>query len=356
MALGQKSSRGPLTDLRRVSARLNELAEEYGLRVDPKAVVWQLAVGEGQRVEILKALYRDDSLLVLDEPTAVLTPKEVDDLFVVLRRLAAEPRPPRSAAGEAAMVVKGLVVPGDRGDVAVRGVDLEVRAGEIVGIAGVSGNGQRELAEAIAGLRRPSAGSISVGGSELVTGHPAEARAAGLSYVPEGRMRDGVVPEFAVEENLLLTESDTSAYSRFGFLRRGVIRQHCTEVVSGFTVRTPGLDTPVRNLSGGNIQKLIMARELSGEPKVLLVAQPTRGIDVGASQYIHLRLRAQREAGTAVLIISEDLDEVMSVSDRVVVMYEGRIAGSADPSASTREAIGLLMAGVSGGGDGDERP
>jgi general nucleoside transport system ATP-binding protein len=401
VALGLKSSRGPLTDLAKVSTRLEALAERHGLQVDPRALIWQLSVGERQRVEILKALYRDARLLVLDEPTAVLTPGEVDDLFEVLRQLAInghglvfishkvnevlelsdritvlragravgtlsrqdasrarlvemmvgrdlapDVRPGAAAGGERRLVVSGLKVTGDRGQESVRGVDLEVGAGEIVGIAGVSGNGQRELAETIAGIRAPSSGSIRLGGTEVAGAPPAQIREAGLAYVPEERMRDGVVPDFTVAENLLLVDNDKRAFSRYGFLRARAIRQHCQELVDAFDIKTPGLNTPTRNLSGGNIQKLIMARELSGEPRVLLVAQPTRGIDIGAAQYIHARLVEQRDAGTAVLIISEDLDEVMSLSDRIVVMYEGRIIGTADPRTSTREAIGLMMAGV----------
>ena len=401
VALGLKSSRGPLTDLGKVSTRLEELAESYGLHVDPRAIIWQLSVGERQRVEILKALYRDVNLLVLDEPTAVLTPQEVDDLFRVLRQLAengrglvfishkvnevlelsdritvlragrlvgtlsredasqsrlvemmvghelsSDVRPAVAAGGQSRLVVRDLKVKGDRGQEAVRGLDLEVDAGEIVGIAGVSGNGQREFAETVAGIRSPTSGSILLGGTEVAGDTPAEVRAAGLAYVPEERMRDGIVPDFTVAENLMLVDNNKRSYSRLGFLRARAIKRHCQELVEAFDVRTPSLDTPARNLSGGNIQKLIMARELSGKPSLLLVAQPTRGIDVSAAQYIHRRLVEQRDAGTAVLIISEDLDEVMSISDRILVMYEGRIIGSADPRTTTREAVGLMMAGV----------
>ena len=433
VALGLPSSRGPLTDPDRVSARIRQLSEAYHLRVDPEAVVWQLSVGERQRVEIVKALYRNVSLLILDEPTAVLTPQEVDDLFAVLRRMAADgkglvfishkvnevlglsdritvlragrnvgtmpvaeasrdrlvqmmvghalkaPEPsvtgaigegpapgrPHVAAAPAAtagtvsgdavpssqgrLSVRDLRVKGDRGVEAVRGITLEVHAGEIVGIAGVSGNGQRELAETISGLRRPTSGSILLEGTELAGGTPARGRAAGLGYVPEERMRDGVVADFSVAENLILVDSRGPAFSRFGFLRSAQIRRRCEALVAAFDIRTPGLDTPVRNLSGGNIQKLIMARELSRGPRVLLVAQPTRGIDVAAAQYIHARLREQRRQGTAVLIVSEDLDEVMSLADRVLVMYEGAIIGEADPRTSTRAEIGLMMAGVQPG-------
>jgi len=401
VSLGLKSARGPLKDLRRVSARVEELSEAYGLDVKPSALVWQLSVGERQRVEIIKALYRQSRLLVLDEPTAVLTPGEVEDLFRVLskmasegtglvfishkirevlalcdritvlragrnvatvaasevtdrqlaemmvgRQLAPEAATAQEGPGEARLRVRDLVVRGDRGTESVRGVSLEVRAGEIVGIAGVSGNGQRELGEAIACLRSPSRGSVQIDGTELAGKKPAVARRAGLGYVPEERMRDGVVGDFSVAENLMLVDSDKPAFVRFGILRRAAARSRAAQLVSSFDVRTPGLDTPVRNLSGGNIQKLILARELSGEPRVLLVAQPTRGIDVSAARYIHDRLREEASNGSAVLVVSEDLDEVLSISHRVLVMYEGALIGEVDPRTANREAIGLMMAGV----------
>jgi|CZKT01.1.fsa_nt_gi ABC-type uncharacterized transport system ATPase subunit len=401
VALGLRSSRGPLTDLGRVSARIRELSEAYGLKVDPGAYIWQLSVGERQRVEIIKALYRDISLLVLDEPTAVLTPKEVRDLFAVLTRLVRNGLslvfishkvsevlelsdritvlrggrkidtirgadatmseladmmvghqvppigvPPAAQQGPVALAVSDLRVTGDRGAEAVRGLSLRVHSGEIVGIAGVSGNGQRELAEAIAGLRQPVSGRVQIGGTDLTGRHPRTVRKAGLAYVPEERMRDAVIADFTVAENLILIASADPAYGRRGFLRNRAISRHCRQLVAEFDVRTPGLDTPARNLSGGNIQKLVMARELSGSPKALLVAQPTRGIDVSASNYIHQRLISQRASGTAVLVISEDLDEVMTISDRILVIYEGAIISEADPRTTSREAIGLMMAGV----------
>ena len=401
VALGTRSTRGPLTGLEAVSARIVELSERYGLKVDPRAIIWQLSVGERQRVEIIKALYRDVELLILDEPTAVLTPTEVADLFSVLRQMAkdgrglvfishkvhevldlsdritvlrsghvvgtlpaaeasrerlvemmvghqvaAEEHPPAAVVGSPRLVVKDLRVESDRGGDAVRGVSFEVGSGELVGIAGVAGNGQRELAEAIAGLRVPASGSIRLNDRELAGHGPAAIRSAGLGYVPEERMRDGVVADFSIAENLLLVDYGSSTYSQLGFLRTRAIRRHCQELVDAFNVKTPNLETPARSLSGGNIQKLIMARELSARPEVLLVAQPTRGIDVAASLYIHQRLVAQRDSGTATIIISEDLDEIMTLSDRILVMYEGTIIGSADPRTASREEIGMLMAGV----------
>jgi len=405
VSLGLKSKRGPLKDMRRVSARIEELSSLYGLEVKPSALVWQLSVGERQRVEIIKALYRESRLLVLDEPTAVLTPREVDDLFRVLkkmaaegcglifishkirevlalsdritvlragkkiatvqasevtgeqlaemmvgRRIGAEGESSGATSGEVRLKVRDLVVRGDRGTEAVRGVSLEVRAGEIVGIAGVSGNGQRELGEAISGLRAPQRGSVQVDGVELAGKNASVARGAGLGYVPEERMRDGVIGDFSVAENLMLVDSDKQACVRFGFLRRGAVRARAKQLVETFDVRTPGIDTPTRNLSGGNIQKLILARELSGEPKVLLIAQPTRGIDIAAARYIHDRVREEARKGIAVVIVSEDLDEVMSISHRTLVMYEGALIGEVDPRTTTREAIGLMMAGVSPSG------
>jgi len=401
VSLGLKSTRGPLKDLRRVSDRIEDLSSAYGLEVNPSALVWQLSVGERQRVEIMKALYRESRLLVLDEPTAVLTPREVEDLFRVLRQMAADGRglifishkirevfalsdritvlragrkvatvspsevtadqlaemmvgrqigaeaaPSGANRGEVRLSVRDLVVRGDRGTESVRGLSLDLHAGEIVGIAGVSGNGQRELGEAIACLRAPLRGSVQIDGVEVAGKKAASARRAGLGYVPEERMRDGVIADFSVAENLMLVGSEKPAFVHLGFLRRSSLRSHAKELVSAFDVRTPGIDTPVRNLSGGNIQKLILARELSGNPKVLLIAQPTRGVDIAAARYIHERLFEQAGNGIAVLVISEDLDEVISISDRILVMYEGTIIGEVGPRTTTREAIGLMMAGV----------
>ena len=250
--------------------------------------------------------------------------------------------------GPAGLAVSDLRVNGDRGAEAVRGLSLRVHAGEIVGVAGVSGNGQRELAEAIAGLRQPLSGLVEIAGADVTGKPPRAVREAGLAYVPEERMRDALIGEFTVAENLILAASADPAYARLGFLRSRAIRRHCRQLVAEFDVRTPGLDTPARNLSGGNIQKLLMARELSGSPKVLLVAQPTRGIDVSASAYIHRRLIGQRDVGTALLVISEDLDELMAISDRILVIYEGAVISEVDPRATSREAIGLMMAGGRG--------
>ncbi len=404
VALGLRSRRRPLTDLAAVAERIRELSEMYGLRVDPDAVIWQLAVGERQRVEVLKALYREAAVLVMDEPTAVLTPQEVDELIVVLRRMADDGRglvfishklhevmavsdritvlrdgrvtgetaPARTSRAELARMMVGrpvqmvpdrpdvqlgdpllevndLHVEGDRGEDAVAGITFGVHAGEILGLAGVSGNGQPELAQAIAGLRPPREGTVLINGRDVTGRHPRQVRQAGLSYVPEERMRDGIVGGFSVAENLMLLNHNSAEFSRRGFLRLGATREHCRELVERFAVKTPGLDVPTSNLSGGNIQKLILARELSSSPKVIVASQPTRGVDIGAGEYIHSQLVAQKAAGCATLLISEDLDEVLGLSDRIGVIYEGRLMGILDRADATVERLGLWMAGVEHG-------
>ncbi len=399
-ALGLRSSREPLLDLDRVADRVQELAEAYGLRVDPRAYVWQLSVGEQQRVEIMKALYRGAGLIILDEPTAVLTPQEVHDLFATLRRMVGEghallfishklhevmdisdrvtvlrdgraigtcqtsevtrnelvkmmvgrelkePEPRAKKPGPSLLSVEGLKAMGDRGSEALHGVHLEIHAGEILGLAGVSGNGQRELAECLAGMRKPTAGAVKVRQQDITQFSLNQRIAAGLAYIPEERMRDGAIREFSVEENLFLHDHAAPQFSHGVFLDFSGMRAHATDLVRDYAVKTPGLDTPLKNLSGGNIQKLILARELSRQPEVLIAAQPTRGVDIGATEYIHQRLLAQREAGTAILLISEDLDEILALSDRIAVMYEGSIMGVVPRQSAEAEKIGLLMAGV----------
>ncbi|HEX8993337.1 MAG TPA: ABC transporter ATP-binding protein [Anaerolineales bacterium] len=401
VALGLPSSRGLLLDLDKVIIRIQELSEAYGLKADPRAYVWQLSVGEQQRVEIIKALYRGAGLIILDEPTAVLTPQEVNDLFGTLKRMVQEghslvlishklhevmaisdrvtvlrdgvvigtrrtpevthaelvrmmvgrelkelePRPLKPGAVH--LTIAGLKTMGDRGAEALHGVDLQIHAGEILGLAGVSGNGQRELAECLAGMRKATGGKVSIGEEEITDCNLNQRVAAGMAYIPEERMRDGAIREFSVEENLYLHDHSSPQYTRGIFLDFAKMASHAAGVVNEFTVKTPSLGTPLKNLSGGNIQKLILARELSRRPDVLIAAQPTRGVDIGASEYIHQRLLAQREAGTAILLISEDLDEVCSLSDRIAIMYEGKIMGVVGRGQATIEQMGLMMAGIS---------
>ena len=399
VALGRPSTRGLRLDLDVVSERIRGLSEGYRLKVDPDAPVWQLSVGEQQRVEIIKALDLGASLIILDEPTAVLTPQEVDDLFDTLKRMVAEGHSllfishklhevlavsdrvtvlrdgvtvgtRRTAEttrdelvhlmvgrelrkyehrgechGEPGLAVHGLHVTGDRGEEVVRGVDLTVRCGEILGLAGVSGNGQRELAEALAGMREATAGTVEVRGEELSGADLNTRVAAGLSFIPEERMRDGAIGDFTVQENVFLRDHGSKRFRRWLFLRFPEMARHAQRLVADFAVKTPNLETPLKNLSGGNIQKLILARELSREPKVLIAAQPTRGVDIGATEYIHRTLLAQREAGTAILLISEDLDEIQTLADRIAVIYNGAIVGIVDRAEADAQAIGVLMAG-----------
>ena len=402
VAMGLKSGRGPLTDLAAVAGGIAEISDQYGLAVEPNVEIWKLSVGERQRVEIIKALYRKAELLVLDEPTAVLTPQEVDELFVILndmrengkglvfishklhevmalsdritvlrngkvtgattpaetdrsqlasmmvgREVKLAPDKPPAHVGEPRLTLKNLSVDGDRGAVAVDGVDLEVMAGEILGIAGVSGNGQRELAEAIAGLRSTNAGSqIAIDGNSLDGLNTRRRRDAGLAYVPEERMKDGAIGEFTVSENLMLVDHASKDFSSRGLFRFGEIETHCEQLVSDYAVKTPSLETPVSSLSGGNIQKVILARELANEPVVLIACQPTRGVDIGAAEYIHSRLVDARERGMATLVISEDLDEVIGLADRIAVMFDGQIMDIVETADATKRQLGLLMAGV----------
>lgn len=395
LALGERR-----LNLSTISKRIIELSTQYGLKVDPAAYVWQLSVGEQQRVEIIKALYREARVLILDEPTAVLTPKEVSDLFKVLNRMKENGRgivfishklyevleisdritvlrdgrvvgstTPAEATRESLvsmmvgrevslqverppqeitnvrLKVENLSAQNDRGSRALNNISFEVRAGEILGLAGVSGNGQRELAEVISGLRGATSGRVLIDQNDI-TALPVSARiAAGLAYVPEERMKDGAIRTFSVQDNAILQTHDKAPASSRGILNFRAIRQSTQGLIDSFNVKTPNQQTQLRNLSGGNIQKLILARELSRSPGVLIAAQPTRGVDIGATMYIHKRLIEQRAQGTATLLISEDLDEVIALSDRIAVIYEGEIRGIVPHGEATPDTLGLLMAG-----------
>ncbi len=383
-----------------IERRVAELAHRYGLAVDPKARIWQLSVGEQQRVEILKALYRDATILILDEPTAVLTPQEAEALFETLRAMAAEERTVifishklhevmavadritvlrdgRSIAtvsasdvtrhelaalmvgrdvdigrrreaesiGEVVLDVRGLTARGDRGVEALRDVSLTVRAGEVVGVAGVAGNGQRELAEAITGLRPITGGSVEVAGRRLQAGDPRSAIEAGVAHVPEDRLHTGVAPSLSIASNVVLKSYRGGGVTRGPFLLLRRIRERAVELIRRYDVRTTGPRVPAGVLSGGNLQKVVLGREFSGRPKALVVAAPTRGLDVGAIETVHGYLRDAAADGVAVLLLSEDLDEVQTLADRIVVMYEGAIVGETDRTATVDE-LGLLMAGV----------
>ena len=376
------------------------LSERYRLRVDPGRPVWQLSVGEQQRVEILKNLYRGADVLILDEPTAVLTPQEALGLFESLRQMAAtgrgvvfithkldevmavadrvtvlrrghnvatvaregtserelarmmighelaEPSPGEAAApGEAVLVLAGLEADDDRGLPGLRGIDLEVRAGEIVGIAGVAGNGQRELAETLVGLRPVQRGTITFRAQDVTSASVARRIAAGIGYCPEDRLRHGVAPSLSVSENLISKRYRSLAVGGRFLLRRREPRRAAAELAERFDIRGADLDAPAASLSGGNVQKLVLARELSADPALLVAVQPTRGLDVGAAGFIRRLLREQRARGRAVLVIGEDLDELLEICDRIAVIYEGKINGMFAAREADEERIGLLMAG-----------
>jgi simple sugar transport system ATP-binding protein len=389
---------------RRIERRVAELGQRYRIAVDPRARVWQLSLGEQQRVEILKSLYREARILILDEPTAVLTPQEADSLFETLRVMAAEGRTiifishklhevkavadrvtvlrdgktvdtvdtagatPRSLAalmvgrevslaervgrevaiGAPVLQTAGLRAADDRGGEALRGIDLTVHAGEIVAIAGVAGNGQRELAETVTGMRAPTEGTIAVEGRRLAGGDPREAIHAGIAHVPEDRLHTGVAPSLSVASNVVLKSYRSGPVARGPLIRLGVIREHASQLIRRYDVRGGGPELPARQLSGGNLQKVVLAREFHGDPRLLVVASPTRGLDVGSIETVHRYLREAASNGVGILLISEDLDEILALADRVAVMYEGAIVGELDAGETTVEEIGLLMAGGEG--------
>ena len=413
--LGAERVRGGFAgflDRRRARKEIVEVSQRYGLHVDPDAVVEDLPVGVQQRVEIVKALTREVELLILDEPTAVLTPQETDELLEVMRSLkaagksivfithklgevkaiadritvirrgrtvgSASPDASReelaammvgrnvsltvekgpARPGEPVLEVSGLVVDDERGCRAVDGVDLTVRAGEVLGIAGMQGNGQTELVEAIMGLRPVVAGTITLAGERIDGWSTKKVLRAGVGYIPEDRSVDGLVKEFTVAENLVLDTYDLPPFASGLALRPAAVAASARERIERFDVRTPSIDAPVSTLSGGNQQKVIVARELSRPLKLLVAAQPTRGVDVGSIEFIHKRIIQERDAGTAVLLVSSELDEVVGLADRVAVMYRGRILRTVSPD-TRYEDIGLLMAGCddasSGGPATDDR-
>lgn len=401
VALGLPSSRGLLTDLDRVSKRIVELADIYNLEIDPDACIWQLSVGQQQRVEIIKALYRGAALLILDEPTAVLTPQEVDELFAIMRqmvkdgyalifishklhevidisnrvtvlrngrKISTHPTSEttkedlarwmvgrdidfitgheRTKAGEVVLKLEHVSCNSDNGRHGLSDVSLEIRSGEILGIAGVSGNCQLELAETITGMRKTTGGQIYMDSEDITGMAPGDLTDRMLSYIPEERMRDGVIGNFSVSENMILREHHKKPYSQSGFLKLKDISTHTDGLIKQFQVKTPAQATLAKNLSGGNIQKLVLAREISRNPRAIIAAQPTRGLDIGASEYVRGQLLEQRKAGTAIMLISEDLDEIFALSDRIAVIYEGKIMDILTREEATKEKIGLLMAGV----------
>ncbi|WP_233558298.1 ABC transporter ATP-binding protein [Tessaracoccus sp. OH4464_COT-324] len=398
MVLGSEPGRAGLLDLQGARERVRQLSERYNMAVDPDALVGDLPVGVQQRVEILKALAGNARYLIFDEPTAVLTPQEIDELMIVMRALRDEGRaivfithklrevkeiadditvirrgkvvgqaePSASETelaammvgrsvslkvdkipakpGEPRLVIRDLVVPAANGSVAVNELSLEVHGGEIVCIAGVQGNGQTELAEALLGTAAVSSGQVTLDGVDITHASPRRTIDAGMGFVPEDRRRDGFVGELSIEKNLVI--NNLKAFSSGGNLRLGQIARNASELIKEFDIRTSAQTQPLKALSGGNQQKVVLARELSRDLSLLIASQPTRGVDVGAIEFLHRRIVEERDRGTAVLIVSTELEEVESLADRVAVMYRGRIVGVVAPD-TPREVLGLMMAGVS---------
>jgi ABC-type uncharacterized transport system ATPase subunit len=403
VVLGFEPTKGRVFyDRKKASANIRRLSVEHGLEVDPDAVVEDIPVGVQQRVEILKALERNAHVLILDEPTSVLTPQETESLFRIMRSLAATGRSilfishklkevreiadrvtvmrlgkvvgtttpaesseqelasmmvgrsvaltvtrPPAVPGEVVLRLSDLTVADDRDLVAVDGVDLEVRAGEIVALAGVQGNGQTELVEAITGLRRTVRGSVVLAGEDLTNATPRQRLHAGVAHVPEDRQKDALVLPMELADNLVLDMYADPPYAGRVSRNLGAVRENASRRLQEFDIRARSVDDPVSSLSGGNQQKVVLARELGRPVKLVVASQPTRGLDVGSIEYVHKRIVAERDQGTAVLIVSSELDEVLALGDRIAVMYRGQITGIVDPSVG-RERIGLMMAGISG--------
>jgi general nucleoside transport system ATP-binding protein len=386
-------------DLGAARQEIVELSERYGLAVDPDALVEDLPVGVQQRAEILKALHRDARCLILDEPTAVLTPSEIADLERVVRELADSGRSiifithklgevmrladritvlrggrvvgattpaetdqqhlaslmvghevqlvvdkTPAVPGDVVLQVDDLVVADERDQVVVDGISFQVRAGEILAVAGVQGNGQTQLVEALTGLTRPARGRVRLDGEDVTGLRPAELFSRGVAHIPEDRQSDGLVGAFGVADNMVLNTFKNPPFARGPARNHAAVREHAEHLVEQFDVRTPSVDTPVSTLSGGNQQKVIVAREFGGDPELLVLDQPTRGLDVGSIEFIHRQTIARRDAGSAVLLVSAELDEVLELSDRIAVMYRGEIVAILDGRTAIKEDIGLLMA------------
>lgn len=398
--LGKETTKAGRIDLKRAEQEVREISERYGLAVDPKAKISDISVGMQQRVEILKTLYRGAEILIFDEPTAVLTPQEINELIQIMKTLIKEGKSiilithklkeimevcdrvtvirkgkgigtvnvnetnvnelanlmvgrevvfktekTPAIAKQEVLSINDLVVKDSRGVTAVDGLDLTVKAGEIVGIAGVDGNGQSELIEAITGLRKSESGSIKLNGKELIHAAPRKITESGVGHIPQDRHKHGLVLNYPIAENMVLQTYYQKPYSKNGILNFKEIYDKARLLIKEFDVRTPSEYTLARALSGGNQQKAIIGREIDRDPDLLIAAQPTRGLDVGAIEFIHKRLIEQRDHGKAVLLVSFELDEIMNVSDRIAVIYEGKIVAVVDPKETTEQELGLLMAG-----------
>ncbi len=402
VVLGIEPEKNFLLDREKAVKDVERISQKYGLTVDPKAKIQDVSVGIEQRVEILKALYRGAEILILDEPTAVLTPQEVGELFKIMRSLKEEgktiifithklkepmatcsritvlrkgtlvgtvdtgktdishlakmmvgrevimevEKPPHQP-GEPVMTVKELEAYNDLGIKALRGINLRLRKGEILGIAGVEGNGQLELVETLTGLRKASAGKILIHGEEMTNHSARNIIKAGISHIPEDRRKRGLILDFSLAENLILGSHFKAPFSHGFQMDYDNVYDYAGDLVDKFDIRTTGIHSQVKYLSGGNMQKVIVARELGREPDIIIASQPTRGLDVGAIEYIHQKILEMRNENKAVLLVSADLDEILSLADRIAVIYEGKIVGERDPRTVTEEELGLLMAGGS---------
>jgi len=401
IVLGLDEGTGPFMNLRKTREKISEIADEYGLSVDLQSKVWQLAVGQQQRVEILKALYREVDILIMDEPTSVLTPQEVDQLFTTLRilvddgmtiifithkldevmqasnrvtvlrqgkvvatLLTAETDKPTLARlmvgrevvfrleknpmerREKLLEVNDLHTLNDRGLPALRGVSFDLFGGEILGVAGVSGNGQSELAEVLTGLRKSTKGMVFLAKKEVTNYSAREITDLNVAHIPAERIRMGIVPALSIRENLILKNYRCSPFSRGEFLNNKEIEEKTRCVMSDYQIVAPSCETPAKLLSGGNIQRVILARELSENPSLIVAVHPTYGLDIGATEQVRQVLLAQRERGAATLLISEDLEEIITLSDRILVMFNGEVMGILDAESADIEVIGLMMAGT----------
>jgi simple sugar transport system ATP-binding protein len=399
IVLAVEPHKGPFLDLDEAEGRVRDLSQRYGLVVDPTARVERISVGQQQRVEILKALFRGAEILILDEPTAVLTPQEAGELFAIIRSLTEQGKSvifishklnevleiadritvlrqgkpvdtvPREGAtqeslarmmvgrevvlrvekppaqpGEPLLVAEDLVVLDDRGLQACRGISFEVRAGEIVGLAGVDGNGQTELIDALTGLLHPESGKILAAGKDITGASARESLDFGIGHIPEDRQRRGLVLDFTLAENLALHDFRRPPASRLGWLYPRRLVERARKLLTEFDVRGGGPETAAASLSGGNQQKVVVAREVSRDPRILVAAQPTRGLDVGAIEFVHRRLVAERDEGRAILLVSFELEEILSLSDRVLVIFEGRLVAEYPPTVSEEE-LGFAMTG-----------
>ncbi|MDP8268607.1 MAG: ABC transporter ATP-binding protein [Candidatus Tenebribacter davisii] len=401
VALGLIGKRIFKLDLNKVRKRIEEVSKEYGLSVNPNAYIWQLSVGEQQRVELIKVLCLGANLLILDEPTAALTPQETDELIVLLKQMAEKGRSiifishklnevkavsnrvcvlrngslvyegktqkhsvatlaekmagreiymptlkEKSQANSPILEIKNVFAKGNMGTMALDGLSLTVSKGEIVGIAGVSGNGQKELADVINGISHIERGKILLNSKNIANLAPQQIINKGIGYIPEDRMHEGTIPSFSVKENIIMKDYNKKPLSKKMFLQNSIIEKYSQKLISNFDIKCPDNKTMCASLSGGNVQKVILARELSRKPKMLIAAYPIRGLDLGAAEYVHEQLLEARSENVGILLISEELDELLDICDRIAVIYEGKILEILDRDIATKTKLGLLMAGI----------